>query len=77
MMAWILRTRRCKVESIERETKFLKERLPYQEVYNRLENLRFMERELNIEGAHHIEFQWVHRIQAKKPGNSRPIIARF
>ena len=48
---------RCKVESIERETKFLKERLPYQEVYNRRENLRFMEGELNIEGAHHIEFQ--------------------
>ena len=42
---------RCKVESIERETKFLKECLPYQEVYNGRENLRFMER------AHHIEFQ--------------------
>ena len=38
---------------------------------------RFMERELNIEGARHIEFQRVHRIGAKKPGNSRPIIARF
>ena len=40
---------RCKVESIERETKFLKERLPYQEVYNRRENLRFMERELSFQ----------------------------
>ena len=89
---------RCKAESSERETKFLKERLLYQEVYNRPENLRFiaipenvevneentsetvyrfMERELNIEGARHIEFQRVHRIGAKKPGNSRPIIARF
>ena len=89
---------KCKVESSERETKFLKERLLYQEVYNRRENLRFigipeneevneentsetvyrfMERELNIEGARHIEFQRVHRIGAKKPGNSRPIIACF
>ena len=89
---------KCKVASSERETKFLKERLLYQEVYNRRENLRFigipeneevneentsetvyrfMERELNIEGARHIEFQRVHRIGAKKPGNSRPIIACF
>ena len=36
-----------------------------------------MERELNIEGARHIEFQRVHRIGVKKPGTSRPIIARF
>ena len=33
---------KCKVESTERETKFLKERLLYQEVYNRRENLRFI-----------------------------------
>ena len=89
---------KCKVESTERETKFLKERLLYQEVYNRRENLRFigipenegvseentsetvycfMERELNVECARHIEFERVNRIGAKKPGNSRPIIARF
>ena len=90
---------KCKVESTEREIlKFLKERLLYQEVYNRRENLRFigipenegvneentsetvyrfMERELNIEGARQIEFQRVHRIGVKKPGNYRPIIARF
>ena len=89
---------KCKVESSERETKFLKERLLYQEVYNRRKNLRFigipeneevneentsetvyrfMKRELNIEGARHIEFQRAHRIGAKKPGNSRSIIARF
>ena len=36
-----------------------------------------MERELNNEGARHIEFQRVHRIGAKKPGNSRSIIAHF
>ena len=33
---------KCKVESNEREIKFLKERLLYQEVYNRRENLRFV-----------------------------------
>ena len=33
---------KCKVESSERETKFLKERLLYQEVYNQRENLRFI-----------------------------------
>ena len=38
---------------------------------------RFMERELNVECARHIEFERVHRIGAKKTGNSRPIIARF
>ena len=33
---------KCKVENTERETKFLKERLLYKEVYNRRENLRFI-----------------------------------
>ena len=68
---------KCKVESNECETKSLKERLLYQEVYNRRKDMRFigipeneevneenasetvyrfMKRELNIEGARHIEF---------------------
>ena len=76
----------------------LKERLLYQEVYNRRENLRFfglpestestiedssevlyrfLERDLDIEGARNIEFQRVHRLGRKKEGASRPIIARF
>ena len=76
----------------------LKERLLYQEVYNRRENLRFfglpestestiedssevlyrfLERDLDIEGARSIEFQRVHRLGRKKAGTSRPIIARF
>ena len=76
----------------------LKERLLYQEVYNRRENLRFfglpestesttedlsevlyrfLERDLDIEGARSIEFQRVHRLGRKKEGASRPIIARF
>ena len=33
---------KCKVESNERETKFLEECVLYQEVYNRRENLRFI-----------------------------------
>ena len=33
---------KCKVESNERETKFLEECVLYQEVYNRRENLRFL-----------------------------------
>ena len=76
----------------------LKERLLYQEVYNRRENLRFfglpestestiedsrevlyrfLERNLDIEGARNIEFQGVHRLGRKKEGTSRPIMARF
>ena len=76
----------------------LKERILYQEVYNRRENLRFfglpestestiedssevlyrfLERDLDIEGARSIEFQRVHRLGRKKAGTSRPIIARF
>ena len=37
----------------------------------------FMERELEVENGREIEFQRVHRIGAKKPESSRPIIARF
>ena len=33
---------KCEVESTARETKFLRERLLYQEVYNRRENLHFI-----------------------------------
>ena len=76
----------------------LKERLLYQEVYNRRKNLRFfglpestestiedssevlyrfLERDLDIEGARSIEFQRVHRLGRKKAGTSRPIIAQF
>ena len=76
----------------------LKERLLYQQVYNRRENLRFfglpestestnedssevlsrfLERDLDIEGARSIEFQRVHGLGRKKEGASRPIIARF
>ena len=38
---------------------------------------RFLERDLDIEGARNIEFQRVHRLGRKKEGASRPIIARF
>ena len=76
----------------------LKERLLYEEVYNRRKNLRFfglpestestiedssevlyciLERDLDIEGAHNIEFQRVHRLGRKKAGISSSIIARF
>ena len=75
----------------------LNERVVYQEVYNRRENLRFlgfpenelaeesssevlyrfMERELEIDGARDIEFQRIHLIGRKRAGVSRPIIARF
>ena len=67
----------------------LKERILYQEVFNRRENLRFfglpestestiedssevlyrfLERDLDIEGARSIEFQRVHRLGRKKEG---------
>ena len=39
--------------------------------------VRFMERELEIDGARDIEFQRIHRIGRKRAGVSRPIIARF
>jgi len=38
---------------------------------------RFLDRDLELEGAREIEFQRVHRIGKKKRGASRPIIARF
>ena len=38
---------------------------------------RFLERDLDIEGARSIEFQRVHRLRRKKAGTSCPIIARF
>ena len=38
---------------------------------------RFLERDLDIEGARNIEFQRVHRLERKKEGASRPIIVRF
>ena len=82
----------------EREIKSLSDRILYQDVYSRRENLRFfnipesidpsqesakelvyrfMEREIELDHARDIEFQRVHRIGIKKPGSSRPIIARF
>ena len=36
-----------------------------------------LERDLDIEGAHNIEFQRVHRLGRKKAGTSSSIIARF
>ena len=38
---------------------------------------KFLERELELDGARGIEFQRVHRIGRKKAGACRPIIARF
>lgn len=38
---------------------------------------KFLESELELDGARNIEFQRVHRIGKKKTGVSRPIIARF
>ena len=38
---------------------------------------RFLERDLDIEGARNIEFQRVHRLERKKEGASLPIIVRF
>ena len=38
---------------------------------------KFLERELELDGARGIEFQRVHRIDRKKAGACRPIIARF
>ena len=38
---------------------------------------KFLERELELDGARGIEFQRVHRIGRKKTGACRPIIARF
>lgn len=38
---------------------------------------RFMETELELDNARDIDLQRVHRMGAKKPGYSRPIIARF
>ena len=38
---------------------------------------KFIEQELEVENAREIEFQRIHRLGKKKPGQTRPIIARF